>query len=237
MTIGEPRPANRRLPVAVLSNQHLMSEAVRMALMSRGFVADSLRTPESGAQLREVARRISAMRPGVGVIMCEIDDPKLLRHAVALIEAVDIHWVLLTGSRDEAKWGAALAAGGDAVLPMSTSLDDLSAVLSLVASGRPAMAVSAKARMIRAWQELGRLQRDLTERFDVLTPREVAILEELSEGRPVGVIAESSGVAVGTVRSQVKSILRKLHVSSQLAAVAAYRQVIANAPQRRLRRH
>ena len=32
-------------------------------------------------------------------------------------------------------------------------------------------------------------------------------------------------VSEGTVRSQVKSILRKLEVSSQLAAVAAYRQM------------
>jgi DNA-binding CsgD family transcriptional regulator len=56
-----------------------------------------------------------------------------------------------------------------------------------------------------------------------LTPREAQVLERLSEGDTASEIALADYVAVATVRSQIRSILRKLDVSSQLAAVAIYR--------------
>jgi hypothetical protein len=44
------------------------------------------------------------------------------------------------------------------------------------------------------------------------------------EGRTADVIAKSGCVALSTVRSQIKSILQKLGVNSQLAAVGLARQ-------------
>nr|WP_281374640.1 LuxR C-terminal-related transcriptional regulator [Nocardioides soli] len=52
-----------------------------------------------------------------------------------------------------------------------------------------------------------------------MTPREEAVLGELMQGRTVRDIASSSFVSEATVRTQVKAILSKLEVSSQLAAV------------------
>jgi two-component system nitrate/nitrite response regulator NarL len=60
--------------------------------------------------------------------------------------------------------------------------------------------------------------------FAILTPREQSVLAELMEGRTADAIAKSGWVAVSTVRSQIKSILQKLGVNSQLAAVAFARQ-------------
>jgi DNA-binding NarL/FixJ family response regulator len=51
------------------------------------------------------------------------------------------------------------------------------------------------------------------------------VLSELHDGVGVRYIAQGSDVAEATVRTQVKAILRKLDVSSQIAAVAAYTQV------------
>lgn len=60
--------------------------------------------------------------------------------------------------------------------------------------------------------------------FETLSRRESEVLQYLMEGMSVAKIAENSFVSVGTVRTQVKAILRKLGVSSQVAAVAlAYR--------------
>ena len=60
--------------------------------------------------------------------------------------------------------------------------------------------------------------------FESLSRRENEVLCLLMEGHSVAKIAESSFVSVGTVRTQVKAILRKLGVNSQAAAVAlAYR--------------
>ena len=51
------------------------------------------------------------------------------------------------------------------------------------------------------------------------------MLGALIEGRTVRAISEESVVSEATVRTQVKSILNKLEVSSQLAAVGMANQV------------
>jgi DNA-binding NarL/FixJ family response regulator len=62
------------------------------------------------------------------------------------------------------------------------------------------------------------------EAFAVLTEREQFVLTELIEGHCAEEIARTSFVSISTVRSQIKSILQKLGVSSQLAAVALARR-------------
>jgi DNA-binding NarL/FixJ family response regulator len=57
-------------------------------------------------------------------------------------------------------------------------------------------------------------------RLGRLTPREREVLEHLRLGHTVDEIARRDHVAASTVRGQVASVLRKLEVSSQLAAVA-----------------
>jgi DNA-binding NarL/FixJ family response regulator len=68
--------------------------------------------------------------------------------------------------------------------------------------------------------ESGRI-RGLRSRLDNLTTREREVLAHLMNGQPVRDIARESFVSEATVRTQVKSILAKLDVSSQLAAVGA----------------
>jgi DNA-binding CsgD family transcriptional regulator len=53
-----------------------------------------------------------------------------------------------------------------------------------------------------------------------LTTTERRVLYHLTEGLPAGEIAKRMIVSISTVRAHIRSILRKLDVSSQLAAVA-----------------
>jgi DNA-binding NarL/FixJ family response regulator len=64
----------------------------------------------------------------------------------------------------------------------------------------------------------------LQDRLDRLTPRERTVLTELAAGRAAAEIAHREHVSLTTVRTHIRSILLKLNVSSQLAAVAAGRQ-------------
>ena len=73
-------------------------------------------------------------------------------------------------------------------------------------------------------------RRDLLRRLDGLTRREVDVLAHLVLGRSAAEIARAHVVSELTVRSQLKSILRKLDVSSQLAAVALVRRAAWEAP-------
>jgi DNA-binding NarL/FixJ family response regulator len=56
--------------------------------------------------------------------------------------------------------------------------------------------------------------------FDRLTARERAVLAAMMDGSTAEEIARSAFVSLATVRSQIRSILEKLGVHSQMAAVA-----------------
>lgn len=58
-----------------------------------------------------------------------------------------------------------------------------------------------------------------------LTPAEVEIALQIADGRTAEAIAASRGVAIGTVRSQIKAIFPKLGVTRQLELVACINQL------------
>lgn len=64
----------------------------------------------------------------------------------------------------------------------------------------------------------------LEQRWQQLTPREHEIVDCLIDGLRAAAIAEKFTVSVATVRTQIRSILAKLEVSSQLEVVALARQ-------------
>ena len=57
--------------------------------------------------------------------------------------------------------------------------------------------------------------------FQQLSQRERDVLDALVDGRSANTIAAMSFVSITTVRSQIRSVLQKLDVNSQLEAVAA----------------
>jgi DNA-binding NarL/FixJ family response regulator len=76
-------------------------------------------------------------------------------------------------------------------------------------------------RLIRSWRALRERRELVGQRVRSLTPREHEVLTMLYAGDPVARIAELLEVSPATVRSQVKAVLRKLEVNTQLGAVAA----------------
>jgi len=60
--------------------------------------------------------------------------------------------------------------------------------------------------------------------FRQLTPREQAVLAAVVDGVPALEIAQTSSVSEATVRTQIRAVLAKLGVRSQLAAAAAARR-------------
>lgn len=219
--------------VVVVSDHSLVSEAVRMALSSRGFRAVSLVAALGNHRRRDFGSRVAQFHPAVGLLLCELEDRALLKDAAGVVASTNIRWVLLTRTRDSAAWGAMVEAGVAGVLPMTTDLETLTGALSDVVAGRPMMTEELRESYIDAWHREREQVRRAMRLMKNLTPRETAVLASLHEGLTVKLIAAEGGVSTGTVRSQVKSILRKLDVSSQLAAVAVYRQMIELAPRPR----
>lgn len=224
-SVSVTRAYSEHARVAVVSDQRLVRDAIKVALRNRGFSATAYQTPTTAGELWDLARQLQRFDAVAGLLVSELDDPREVREASAVVTELSLSWLVLTGSGIGPGWGAMVEAGAAGVLSMSTGLDQLAGAVNAVIVGNPVMRPSTRLGVLRQWQAQGAELDMLAERMAALTPRETQILEHLRDGEPVKAIAEAAGVSEGTVRSQVKSILRKLGVSSQLGAVAVLRRL------------
>jgi DNA-binding NarL/FixJ family response regulator len=208
------------LRVAVVADHLLVAQAVRAALAAEGWEAHTLDWRSHGAGDR-MARQLSRMRPDVGLVVLDAVLSPVLAQVQWLLDQHPVRWVAVTGTEPDATWGALLEAGARMVLPAGVGLEVIEDTLAKVALGRGSMPASERERALNRWHQVSLPRRALLARMRTLTPREHAVLELLVAGRSVRAIAGDSAVAETTVRSQIKAVLRKLEVSSQLRAVAA----------------
>ena len=118
-----------------------------------------------------------------------------------------------------------LAAGASALIDGSEPLDQLLRTINrLLRRGSLQQSARAPSQSMALTGSTRRPQDGAIPRFANLTERERIVLAELTEGHCAEEIAQAAFVSISTVRSQIKAILQKLGVSSQLAAVALARR-------------
>jgi DNA-binding NarL/FixJ family response regulator len=117
-----------------------------------------------------------------------------------------------------------LDAGALAWVPKNAPLPALLAAVRAAQDGRPVMAPERRDQLI-AWSRRLTAERDaLTTKLARLSQREREVLAMLAQGRRAQAVAEHFVVSLATVRTQIRAVLAKLEVSSQLEAVALYRK-------------
>lgn len=132
--------------------------------------------------------------------------------------------VVLTGIRDEVRHGRCLRAGAMAVLSKHRPFHEIREAVATAARGDDILDTNERQQLLQQLRDAEALRDELLRPFRELTPREAEVLGALMKGHTVAAIAEESVVATSTVRSQVRGILRKLRVHSQLEAVAQARE-------------
>jgi two-component system nitrate/nitrite response regulator NarL len=127
---------------------------------------------------------------------------------------------------DPVHWGRCLLAGAGAVLAKSADLTDLRRTLDQMLADQPPLCPSLAARLREAAARAATDDECWTarERLASLSLRERKVIAKLVFGRSPLEIAREDVVAEATVRTQIKSILAKLEVNSQLGAVAVARR-------------
>jgi RNA polymerase sigma factor (sigma-70 family) len=206
--------------VAIVEDHLLFAQALEIALTLEGYdvhrqevwdraVPDQLLTSLLHARPQIALLDLDLAGAGNGVRLVE----PLTRARIAV--------VVLTGSRERARFGECLRHGACTVLSKSDPLDSILATIHCVSERRPVLAREDRDRLIGEFHQEQAVARDLRRKLENLTPREREVLAHLMLGRQVREIAEVSFVSEATVRTQVKSILAKLEVTSQLAAVGA----------------
>ena len=214
-------------PIVLIVEDHvLLSTTLSMALRGHGIEA---RRCETG--MPDVVRStVAGVAPGVALVDVDLGAGP----AGEMLSGVDLvpvlvgdGWrvVVMTGNAPEAEIARAVTAGAVGWLHKTAPFEQLlTAVLDAVA-GRPVLSEPERLRLVQVHhieQARGRARRA---GLDLLTAREREVLDGLVAGKRAAAIAEESVVSLATVRAQIRAILAKLGVSSQLEAVALVREL------------
>ena len=209
--------------VAIVVKTVLLGESLTLALGARGFVATAVPVPDDAADANELLEPTLSLRPRIGILGSDLGETGDAMSLVRPLKRAGSAVVVVTPVPDDERWGQALALGAHAVLSESDGLGKLASILQRVAAGERTLETSQRLGLIQYWQRRQLRKEAHRARLDTLTRREREVLARLAEGERVGDIARGFHVSEATVRTQVKSILSKLGVNSQIAAVAITR--------------
>jgi DNA-binding NarL/FixJ family response regulator len=207
--------------VLVIDDHVLVATGLVAALVDAGMVAVAAELSTASDVLAVAAGLapdvvlLDLLLDGAGVSALDLIGP--LRRLGAEV-------VAFTGTRDRVVLGAAAEAGVSGIIHKS---EPFSSLVNGVRRAARHETLLSESRRYELTDEVRRHRRDrqvALAPFAALTPREAAVLSRLMDGESAEAIAESSHVGLATVRTQIRAVLTKLGVKSQLAAVAeAYR--------------
>jgi len=222
MSRGAARVDHR---VLIIDDHVLFAESLELALSLEGYDARRLELPEDGGSMATI--RSQALRANPRTVLLDLDLGRFGDgvNLIAPLARAGANVVVLTASEDLGRWGGCMRMGARKVLPKSGALQQALATVRRLHQGLPVVRREELEQLLDAWSRERRVNDDLRSKLDLLTPREREVLGALIEGRTVRTISQESVVSEATVRTQVKSILGKLEVSSQLAAVGMAHQV------------
>jgi two-component system nitrate/nitrite response regulator NarL len=203
--------------VLIVEDHALIAIGLQLALSARGWEVETTDGP-TAPDVTEHARRFEPQ-----IVLLDIGLGEGVGNGIDLIaplRATGAHVVMLTAETRRAVLATCLEAGAAGWIGKNTFLDEVVNSLTDVLDGTPLIGCTAREAMIDELRiERAGLRKALTP-FERLTMREREVLAALVDGLSAEEIAETQFVALTTVRSQIRSVLQKLGVRSQLAAVA-----------------
>lgn len=206
------------VPVVIVDDHALIASALAVALRAEGMSA-SVMAPDA------VLGRLDEPAPAGGLVLLDLDLGNGLDGAALVPRLRHAGWrvLLVTGSADEIRIALAVATGAVGRVAKSAPFDQLVTTVMHVAEGRSLLSEDERERLRGLAASGSREREDAQPRFARLTPRERQIADLLADGRRPAAIAAEFVVSVATVRTQIRSILGKLEVGSQLEAAALAR--------------
>jgi two-component system, NarL family, nitrate/nitrite response regulator NarL len=197
--------------VLVIANHLLTAQAVVMALTQRRYNARAI-VPTPAVEVED----LGTWRPGLALLDIDTMDRRVVVACIRACAEAGIPIAIVTGDPDVLLGGAVLQAWAISVIDKTAPLAHLFAVVSGILAGDEVAVASARRREAR--------RQSRSTPFEILTHREKYVLSQLMDGHRAEAIARGSFVSISTVRSQIKAILQKLGVNSQLAAASLARQ-------------
>ena len=224
-------PTSRsQVRILIVEDHVLFAESLDLALSVEGYDVRRVDVPEDGASTGTLLTTLLRLRPRIVLLDLDLGGFGDGARLIAPLAKAGANVVVVTASADRGRWGEALRHGARATLSKSQPLNDILATVRRINAGLPVMTHEQREELLKVWHEQRKETQGIQERFTQLTAREAQVLGHLMLGHTVHDIAVASVVSEATVRTQVKAILAKLHVSSQLAAVGLAHQIGWRAP-------
>ena len=169
-----------------------------------------------GGSVREAVQSARVLEPDVVLLDVHMPDGSGI-DAAALIkkDRPQTQVVVLTSDEDEAVLRAAVQAGVTGYLSKQESSAQVVQAVRSAARGEALIAPYMLARLLHGMGSAGGPRSG-----SPLTPRELAVLNELSLGHDNATVARALHMSPNTVRTHVQNILSKLGVHSKLEAVS-----------------
>ena len=183
----------------------------------------------------EALALVSALQPDlvlIDLLLPEVDGIETTFRIHAQRPSTTV--IVLTPCDDDDRGIDALRCGASGYVSRDLEPERLPRVLHAALAGEPAISRRLARRLVDHVRELRPDARGMRPVRSDLTDREWEVLDLLADGGTTEAIADDLLVSAETVRSHVKAILRKLHVSSRAEAVGAARRLRSDpAPLRR----
>lgn len=212
-----PATARRHVRVLIIEDHVLFAESLELALSLEGYDVRRAET-ETGSSSTLLSYALRT-RPRIALLDLDLGRVGPGTRLIRPLVTAGIDVIVVTAFNDEVRWGECLRYGARTVLQKTRPLNEILAAVRKINHGFPVMERTERERLIQVWHDQQEERGRLHQRLLLLTPREQEVLGHLMQGHTVREIASLSVVSEATVRTQVKSILAKLEVSSQLAAV------------------
>ena len=210
-----PQDGDDPLKVIVVDDDPLARRMLRDVLQKAGITVIA----EAGGG-REAIELSVYYRPDVVVmdlVMPGMDGVAATRQIVE--KAPGVRVVMLTSSDSEEVGLMTLRAGASGFLCKSVGVDALPRALRCARDGEAVVSRHLTMRLIEGMRRVSEDGAGMRPIRSPLTPREWEVLDLLCQERSTDDIADTLVLSVETVRSHIKSVLRKLGVRSRQEAI------------------
>jgi len=208
-------------PRLLLVDDHrLLVETLQASLVQAGFAV----SVAPSCSFDEVLAEADNIRPTLVVLDLDLQGDGYGYDLIAPIRALGAEVLVLTGTVDRIELARCLEAGALGIASKANGFGGVLDQIRRAAEGESVTPITDKVQLLADLAAHRRAEDRRNAPFETLSARERDVLRQIVEGHQAAAIAKASFVSLATVRTQIRSILTKLEVTSQVGAVALARQ-------------
>jgi DNA-binding NarL/FixJ family response regulator len=211
-----PGPREGGVTVLIVEDHALLAETLVIALNAEGCRARVADLVSPAVLLQQVR----TLRPTVVLLDLDLG---ILGDGAALVSpltALGARVLVVSGTSDRLRLAETVERGAVGFLSKLVPFEQLLHVVLEVVAQRTVLSTAGRYELMADLRAARAARSKDLAPFEALTPRERAVLGALAQGQRAEVIAATAVVSEATIRSQIRGVLAKLGVNSQLEAVA-----------------